>query len=607
MSFADCLTSFAIALTTIPMPKDVIYPFQMPSYGNIATCEAQGFIFLMGNALVLYMNALLNMYYLCALRYNMQERTFRCYLEIPFCIVALVVSIVMPSIALFKDELNPDPTDPFCVPITYPFDCTKADNPECRGEGGRDMWYPFTVSVISLAFSTLMITMTLIVHSLYRNERKLRKAVKDNQLQEDDESYQDLRLAQEASGIITRQAILYIVAFLITWIFALFQFSFLDEPDDTLIALRMIFQPLQGFFNLLIFAYHKVYMVIRSDEDPRTVAEALWIVFLHPDKMKDSLLPVDNIHLVDEDVFGLGGYIPQNNAVNIGGSSDLSGFEDIILNAEDGVQFESENSSKLDSPHIGGSSDLSGFDDIILNAEDGVQFESENSSKLDSPHIGGSSDLSGFEDIILNAEDGVQFESENSSKLDSPLFVHSEGLSSIGEEKDIAYKYYASCGEKEGDGDLTMTSKKSNVEGIALPAKTIKTPSESESIKEALNSDNSMNLSHPDEQSVISGGAMLEEDSRLNYARTESAPDSRVERMTHIQQASRNIMVARGDDKSLHDWSVGRAESFVEDSSANLRYSKMKEIIDTKSRANNAVSDGNKRCWRRYSMGGSNK
>eukprot|EP00979_Chaetoceros_neogracilis_P013567 scaffold3909_cov180-Chaetoceros_neogracile.AAC.1 len=56
MSSADCLTSLAIALTTIPMPKDIIYPFDMPSYGNIATCEAQGLIFIMGTGLALCMN-----------------------------------------------------------------------------------------------------------------------------------------------------------------------------------------------------------------------------------------------------------------------------------------------------------------------------------------------------------------------------------------------------------------------------------------------------------------------------------------------------------------------------------------------------------------------
>ena len=38
------------------------------------------------------------------------------------------------------------------------------------------------------------------------------------------------------------------------------------------------------------------------------------------------------------------------------------------------------------------------------------------------------------------------------------MFVCNNGLSSsIGEERSIAYKYYVSGGEEEGDGDLSMT------------------------------------------------------------------------------------------------------------------------------------------------------
>ena len=141
MSSADCLTSLAIALTTIPMPKDVIYPFEMPSYGNIATCEAQGLIFMMGNGLGLCMNGILNIYYLCTLRYNMPEKTFRCYLEIPLYIAAFVLCVTVPSVTLIKEELlNPSPSYPFCVPNTYPLGCTKADNPECRGGGDSDIF-----------------------------------------------------------------------------------------------------------------------------------------------------------------------------------------------------------------------------------------------------------------------------------------------------------------------------------------------------------------------------------------------------------------------------------------------------------------------------------
>eukprot|EP00979_Chaetoceros_neogracilis_P019024 scaffold11625_cov328-Chaetoceros_neogracile.AAC.1 len=180
----------------------------MPSYGNIATCEAQGLIYMMGNGLAFCMNGILNIYYLCTLRYNMPEKTFRCYLEIPLFIVSLVTSITVPSATLLKQELlNPSPTAPFCVPNTYPLDCTKADNPECRGGGGRGAFGPLFYFTITFGFLTLMITMSLIVHSFYRNALSLRKALKDKPSQEIDAKYEAVKRAQETSSIVGRQAL----------------------------------------------------------------------------------------------------------------------------------------------------------------------------------------------------------------------------------------------------------------------------------------------------------------------------------------------------------------------------------------------------------------
>jgi hypothetical protein len=338
LSSADCFTSLAIALTTIPMPKDVIYPFDMPSYGNIATCEAQGLVYIMGTGLVFCMNGILNIYYLCTLRYNMTEKTFRCYLEIPLYIASLAISITLPSTALLNQELlNPNPSYPICVSSTYPLDCTISDNPECRGDGGRGAFVPLFYSTITFGFFTLMITMALIVHSFYGNARSLRKALKNKPNQEIDAKYKAFQYAQESSGIITGQALMYIAAFLITWVFGFVHFVLRASGNDKkelFSVLTMIFQPLQGFFNLVIFAYHKVCMCLRSDED-LTVGEAFGIVFLNPDEMEDSP-QVHNLDFVLEDYDGIDNkYAPQQNSAAVeiemeidGSEEDLSGFQE---------------------------------------------------------------------------------------------------------------------------------------------------------------------------------------------------------------------------------------------------------------------------------------
>jgi hypothetical protein len=230
----------------------------------------------------------------------MTEKTFRCYLEIPLYIVSLVVSITLPSTALLNQELlNPSPSHPFCVANTYPLDCTKADNPECRGGRGRGALAPLFYCTIILFFFTLMITMALIVHSFYRNARSLRKTLKDNKSQEIDAEYEALKRAQEMSSIIGRQALMYIAAFLITWIFGFANLLWEETGNDNtelLSVLTIIFQPLQGFFNLIIFVYHKVQTLCRADDD-LPVAEALENVFLFPSRMEDRAT-VSNLNMV---------------------------------------------------------------------------------------------------------------------------------------------------------------------------------------------------------------------------------------------------------------------------------------------------------------------
>jgi hypothetical protein len=58
-------------------------------------------------------------------------------------------------------------------------------------------------------------------------------------------------------------------------------------------VLRMIFQPSQGFFNMLIFFYHKVHIIRRNDE-VRTVGDALRILFKSPRESPEFVL-VHNI------------------------------------------------------------------------------------------------------------------------------------------------------------------------------------------------------------------------------------------------------------------------------------------------------------------------
>ncbi len=75
MSFWDAIASSAMALTTIPMPIDVIYPYAGNSYGNEATCSAQGFAIILAQAFTVAATCSLSLYYVCTIRYGMTDDT----------------------------------------------------------------------------------------------------------------------------------------------------------------------------------------------------------------------------------------------------------------------------------------------------------------------------------------------------------------------------------------------------------------------------------------------------------------------------------------------------------------------------------------------------
>ena len=125
MSIGDCIISLAMALTTIPMPKDVIYPFAQSSYGNIATCNAQAYAQIGGSGAAFGMSVVLYIYYGCSLVFHMKDVTFRKWIETPMVIFFLLLFLA-PLIFLNNEEgHNPSPTSVYCTRREYPDKCTK--------------------------------------------------------------------------------------------------------------------------------------------------------------------------------------------------------------------------------------------------------------------------------------------------------------------------------------------------------------------------------------------------------------------------------------------------------------------------------------------------
>ena len=301
LSFFDMITSLAIAMTTIPMPKDVIYPFAGSSFGTVGTCEAQGLIYTAGSGMVLFMNGILNIYYVCSLRYGMKEEVFGKLIEPVLYLLALTINGVIPPIILLKTDLiNPTITDPFCRPGVYPIGCNNSNDPECRGgaEDNRNFTICYLVAMIA-GMVTLISSMCMIIHSFHKRETNIKKRFlrSRDENRYADSYYGELESAKKMKRTLAKQAMMYVGAFLITWLFPFI--SFIEGAETTsnwVQALRMVFQPLQGFFNLLIFFYHKVSTVQKTDAR-RSFFDTLKIVLATPSSVPE-VLAISSIQFV---------------------------------------------------------------------------------------------------------------------------------------------------------------------------------------------------------------------------------------------------------------------------------------------------------------------
>ncbi len=278
------------------MPADVIYQYAFPSYGTIGTCEAQAFIYNLGAGSVVMLGLILNLYYLCKLRYNMEDAVFRQKIE-PYCYVFLLLPVVLADILVLRqDGFNPALTDSHCTHIEYPDDCNNNEE-SCRGYQVETWVRPFKMSVLIIAMLSLVISMALIVHSFSREEKKhcRHSGSMNSQDAIDPLTAEQIKQARASRNTVTKQAIMYFAAIVLTWMLTLVSQGVIIK-SAFVVFMRAMLQPLHGFFNMLIFFYHKIH-TLRKCEGSLTVPEALSRLMMFPEDVPE-IVAVENIEFV---------------------------------------------------------------------------------------------------------------------------------------------------------------------------------------------------------------------------------------------------------------------------------------------------------------------
>lgn len=269
MSIHDIIGSVAVALTTLPFPKDDkwvdVYNYDGMRLGNYATCSAQGFLQFYGFFGSYFYYQFLVVYYVCTVVFAMQPKKINTLVEPFMHIITIAISVWFSLDILLDEGYNPAPrVTSWCTMTPLPYSCLEpSPSPPCeRGTKRHHLDMVVSLSLISACQMVVIFTCLSMVcfkvTSLYLALRKSRRSPTTAQRETDlDNQYQCVR----ATFI---QAISYIMVLLITTLPSL---VVLFIPDKTNVVHYMpsITLPLQGVFNFAIFVGAKVYYLRRTN------------------------------------------------------------------------------------------------------------------------------------------------------------------------------------------------------------------------------------------------------------------------------------------------------------------------------------------------------
>ena len=241
MSTSDILSSIAIGLTTLPMPKEL--PFDSPFFegtrlGNSETCKAQGFFFTFGNMTMFSYNGMLFLYYTCAIVFQMTEDQIVRYVESVLHLFPLTFSLVIAILSLVNEMYNVTQWAAWCM-------ISKHDN-------------VIGVVIASAFLSFVLIGISLIVLKVMKLEKAiLVHTTTDGQNSQSSDS-QETSESLQNTKVIGIQAIAYFSSFMMTIGICVILKRLLENPK-WLNYVSAVLVPSQGFFNFFIFISQKVY------------------------------------------------------------------------------------------------------------------------------------------------------------------------------------------------------------------------------------------------------------------------------------------------------------------------------------------------------------
>ena len=275
ISVADIMHYLSVVTTTLPMPTDMIYTgYQGLMIGNDLTCSIQGTLVSFGLFAGFLYNAMLSVYYLCSIKYDISDETFSRRFEPILHIICICTSLVPSISGNFGVGYHPNPTSfSWCGFTKYPYWC---EGDTCIHIGHS------TITQICVLFGSLISVLSMIViifsmisitYKVHKQEQNIARIINLDRTHNASRR-QSILIRSNALNekkVIFGQAIAYsIVSFLAFSMAILPQIIRMSIKKQNLPGWWQIsylfLRPLQGSLNSAVFIYHKVHSLQREDD-----------------------------------------------------------------------------------------------------------------------------------------------------------------------------------------------------------------------------------------------------------------------------------------------------------------------------------------------------
>ncbi|GFH56282.1 hypothetical protein CTEN210_12758 [Chaetoceros tenuissimus] len=239
LSIADILQSIGFLFGQVLSPADT--PDAIFSRGTVASCEAIGYIFIVGLCAILWYTLFLTYYFLKRVKYKKTPKEFAKKEEYYITLFIWMYAVTFASVALKAEEINATSYGATCYLKPLPRECATDESVECVRGDKAIVLESIGAGVLIFVFVSLLFVLISFTCHVYNVEKHLE--------------------GNELTKRAMHQSMLYILAFMLVYagpIIMMFLNLFGNDRSTAKFWLVSVFYPIGGFLNMLIYTRPKV-------------------------------------------------------------------------------------------------------------------------------------------------------------------------------------------------------------------------------------------------------------------------------------------------------------------------------------------------------------